>query len=174
MSLLSKESNLLLEGLQTEKQITNAIRDNKLIKFYYNGDDNNKPGFRVVEPYVLGYTSAGNLAVRCWLVSGMSGSPYGKPGDKLSEKPGWRMFRLDRMEGSINYLGGGEKKDGGHKVFDASEEFIKANRPKYNPEDKDLKEKGKGIIIALQPKKSSTTLNEEYLNRFYKIINLHV
>ena len=59
--------------------ITSAIRQMKLIQFYYND------GIRVVEPHCHGITTAGNEGLRAYQVSG-----YSESGNL-----GWKMFDLD-------------------------------------------------------------------------------
>ena len=53
----------------------------------YDDEDNHATGTRLVEPYVLGYTKAGNLAFR----------GYQYEGDTVRGVPKWKLFRLDRV-----------------------------------------------------------------------------
>lgn len=78
--------NTLLDFIESEKRddLRKAIRNNRIVTFMYNGDENNAKGVRVVEPYVLGVTKAGNKAIRAWQIQGSS--------DSSDELPGWRMF----------------------------------------------------------------------------------
>ena len=59
-------------------QICDAIRNMKLIEFYYNG------GNRIIEPHCHGVTTAGNQGLRAYQVEGFS----------ESGKMGWKMFDL--------------------------------------------------------------------------------
>jgi hypothetical protein len=61
-----------------DPRICSAIRQHKLIQFYYNN------GTRVVEPHCHGVTTAGNEALRAYQVSGYS----------ESGKMDWKMFDL--------------------------------------------------------------------------------
>ncbi len=60
-----------------------AIRSRKLTKFYYNLDK--EPGFRIVEPHMIGYNAAGHLALSAWYLTGASESKEGS---------GWREYLL--------------------------------------------------------------------------------
>ncbi len=59
-------------------QICEAIRNMKLIEFYYNG------GIRTIEPHCHGVTTAGNEGLRGYQVDG-----YSESGNL-----GWKMFDL--------------------------------------------------------------------------------
>lgn len=67
--------------------ICNAIRDMKLVKFYYDG------GIRIVEPHCHGITTAGNEGLRAFQVDGYSSSG----------NMGWKMFDLSKAD-SISIL----------------------------------------------------------------------
>ena len=60
--------------------IVNAIRNQNLIEFYYDG------GNRTVEPHCYGITTAGNEGLRAYQVDGFSSSG----------KMGWKMFDLGK------------------------------------------------------------------------------
>jgi WYL domain len=114
------ESNIIFDNIKTfrsliteavgENDIVNYINDHEYIYIYYTGDETNKRGYRTIRPYVLGTSKAGNLVVRAWQDRGKSVSFNNKPTRKNSfehdywqdeegaTKPGWRMFRLDRIE----------------------------------------------------------------------------
>jgi len=66
-----------------EYTICKAIQDRRLLHFYYG----NYP--RTVEPYLVGTTTAGNAALRCYQIS--SGSASG-------DVPGWRLFLISEMK----------------------------------------------------------------------------
>lgn len=58
-----------------------AIRFKRVVQFHYSlGDD---PGIRIVEPYMLAYTSANHLALSAWFLRGYSESREGQ---------GWREY----------------------------------------------------------------------------------
>jgi WYL domain-containing protein len=66
--------------------ICGAIKSRQLLQFYYTGDK--VPGTRIVEPYQVGYTKAGNPALSAYYLSGASESGGG---------PGWRLYTLSDM-----------------------------------------------------------------------------
>jgi hypothetical protein len=69
-------------ALLASQAVYEALSKNQLLSFHYDEQ------LRVVEPHSFGITKDGNLAVRCFQVSGESSQPL----------PGWRMFRLDKFE----------------------------------------------------------------------------
>ncbi len=60
--------------------ICNAIRNMKLVKFYYDG------GIRIVEPHCHGITTAGKEGLRAYQIDGYSSSG----------SMGWKMFDLSK------------------------------------------------------------------------------
>lgn len=71
----------------TQGEVVDAINNRYRAFIDYSDEDNNAPGQRLVEPYALGITNAGNLALRAYQYQGAT----------LSGIPKWKMFRLDRM-----------------------------------------------------------------------------
>ena len=67
--------------------VNDAINNKYRILINYDDEDNHATGTRLVEPYVLGYTRAGNLAFR----------GYQYEGDTVRGIPKWKLFRLDRV-----------------------------------------------------------------------------
>ena len=67
--------------------VNDAINNKYRILINYDDEDNHATGTRLVEPYVLGYTKAGNLAFR----------GYQYEGDTVRGIPKWKLFRLDRV-----------------------------------------------------------------------------
>jgi hypothetical protein len=130
---------LILETVARDK-ILKSLTDRKVVMFWYDDPDDPeevKPGYREVEPYVYGkHYKSGNDVVRGWLIRGIS-----KTGDiDPSVKPGWRLFRVDRM-GNWN---------------ETKEEFIpyEDGRPKhnnYNPNDKHMTGEQGRIYYAITP-----------------------
>jgi len=57
--------------------ICRAIRQRKVLQFYYNGH------LRTVEPYAYGVTTAGNRALRGYQTS---------TGSESGDVPGWHLF----------------------------------------------------------------------------------
>ena len=64
--------------------ICDAIRERRLIRFYYDG------GQREVEPHCYGQGKSGHDLLRGYQVSGVSRS---------GEAVGWKLFRVDEMTG---------------------------------------------------------------------------
>lgn len=122
------EQILLTEAVDGNKLIK-AIKEKRLISIYYDsphdGDKADYPkGWRRVEPFCYGINNSDNAVLRAWELHGVSYSyPSGKPNDPLTNIPGWRMFRIDGIQ-SMNEVG--------------NDKFTEA-RPKYNPNDKDMK-----------------------------------
>lgn len=61
-------------------QICDAIRDRRVINFYYKGRT------RTVEPHLVGYDRDGDLTLSAWQLSGGSGQ-------------GWRDFHVSKLSG---------------------------------------------------------------------------
>jgi hypothetical protein len=70
----------------SEQTICGAIHSVRLLQFYYSGDS--VPGTRIVEPHQLGYTTAGNLALSAYYLSGASESNVG---------PSWKLYVVSEM-----------------------------------------------------------------------------
>lgn len=62
--------------------ICEAIRQRKIISFYYEG------GKRIVEPYTFGYDRKDKPKLRAYQIKGYSSS--GKP-------EGWKLFEVDKV-----------------------------------------------------------------------------
>lgn len=71
----------------TVEDVTNAIRDHKVVYIGYTGNGHQKN--RRIKPYAVGVTKKGNTVIRAFQQSG----------DTLRGVPKWKLFRLDR----INY-----------------------------------------------------------------------
>ena len=84
-------------------KICSAIRSRRIIRFYYDG------GFRTVEPYCYGISTAGNEVLRGYQLGGYSRS--GKPTD-------WKLFRVSEIQ-SLTIT---------HRHFTG-------HRPEYDPND---------------------------------------
>ena len=79
--ILTEEANL--------DAVTDAIKKRYEVELTYKADDDPKgSGMRVIQPVVLGHSKSGNLVLRAF-------QPYG---DSKTKSPGWKMFRLDRIE----------------------------------------------------------------------------
>lgn len=105
--------HLLTEAVG-ENVIKDAIDNHEYVYLYYNGDDNVEKGYRTVRPMVLGKTGKGHMVLRAWQDKGRSQSlgahakrPPRPPAPKDdherwtdtdgSTKPGWRLFRVDKI-----------------------------------------------------------------------------
>lgn len=129
-------NKLLFEAVQNNRIIT-SIKNRQINKIYYDGDNTIRAGYRSIEVYCFGINYSGNAVIRAWQREGVSDTPYGDGYDKLKEKPGWRMFRLDGIKSFNNT----------NLKFDASERFLLSNRPRYNAHDRDMQT----IYYALEP-----------------------
>lgn len=97
---------LLTEGIG-DAGIIDAIQNHEYVYIYYTGDENNKMGYRTIRPYVLGRTKEGNEVLRAWQDNRKSvsfRSPERRPDHEYwtddfdkKEKPGWRLFRVDKI-----------------------------------------------------------------------------
>lgn len=65
------------------KKIVDAIENQKVIEFYYEGE------LRVVEPHCYGKTTAGNEGLRAFQIDGYSSTG----------KFGWKMYDLGKADG---------------------------------------------------------------------------
>jgi hypothetical protein len=70
--------------------LCSAIATRNLVSFYYTGDD--APGPRLVEPHMVAYTTADNLALSAWFLGGVSESQEGQ---------GWRDYLLESMSNVV-------------------------------------------------------------------------
>lgn len=139
------EGKKLLTEVVNRKDLIDAIKNRKVIYIYYAGHDDKSnngrgvvtKGFRTIEPYLIGVTKPGNLVLRAWQQNGASDSNKGinrTPRPDHDILPGWRLFYVD---GITSMLLTGKK-------FSTAKNKI---RPKYNPDDKQMKE----IIYAIDP-----------------------
>lgn len=119
-------SKLRLNEWVSRDTVASAINNKDVVFIYYSGDETINRGYRTIEPFVLGVSTAGNLVVRAWQQNGStdSGNPAQRPNDEI---PGWRLFRLDGITSMSRTL----------RRFENP-------RPKYNPQDKQMTQ----IIVA--------------------------
>lgn len=92
-----------------EGDIKKYIENHEWVYIYYTGDDNVAKGYRTIRPYVLGTSKAGNLVLRAWQDNPKNSWHFqNRPtrpdslqhdywSDHEGSKPGWRMFRLDKI-----------------------------------------------------------------------------
>ena len=109
-------------GSGLEKRIIDAMKSQKVVKFFYTPPQDPKKGvrgYRDVEIYALGTNKWGKRVIYAWLRNSVSKTlKSNRPNDKIQ----WRMFRLDGIS-SLNYT---------ISDFDISDNFILNNRPKLN------------------------------------------
>lgn len=105
----------------TMVKLQDAITNKFVINFYYKGERKGTvdDGYRYVEPYTLGVNKHGNTVLRGWLIKGISRSGKIDP----SLVPGWRLFRVDRIE-----------------IVSPTLQTFTSSRPGYNSEDKGMTE----------------------------------
>lgn len=118
--------------------IIDAINNHEYIYIYYGGDAKTRKGYRTIRPFLLGtHKSSGNRVLRAWQDRGRSDSFDKRPTridsfehdywfDDGVEKPGWRLFRIDKIE----------------KIYPIGRKFVKNGEvmipPKYNENDKEV------------------------------------
>jgi len=101
--------HLITEGVG-ESEIINAIQNHEWIHLYYAGDGKSAKGSRTIRPYVLGiHKKSGKPVLRAWQDNPRNSHDFDKKPtrndskyhdywiDREGEKPGWRMFRLDKI-----------------------------------------------------------------------------
>lgn len=84
--------------------LEDAIRSRRVVTFHYDGPP------RIVEPFLIGTTTAGRPALRGFQTGG---------GSQSGRVPGWHLFSLDKI-GGIAMI----------------QESFSGERPWYNPADK--------------------------------------
>jgi len=103
--------HLLTEGVGQDA-IIKAIQNHEWVRLYYNANNEegeNATGYRIVRPYVLGTNDAGDTLLRAWQDNPKNSWHFDNRAtrtdsnqhdywtDSEGAKPGWRMFRLDRI-----------------------------------------------------------------------------
>jgi len=95
MNLYNIAQSLILE-VASRNDIMGGMLQRRIMELYY--DDNEDPGGkgrRWIQMYAYGKSLAGNDVVRIYQVGG----------DTKTIEPGWKLFRVDRMDG-LTKLGG--------------------------------------------------------------------
>lgn len=77
---------LLVESANVTDIIA-AIENKKVVKINYLGDENVPSGERIIEPFLLGKTTAGNLAIRAFETSGFT----------KTFVPNWKIFIVNKI-----------------------------------------------------------------------------
>ena len=88
MSFEEAVVSILSEGVAVTP-IFDQLKNGKmnLVKINYLGDTGVPQGERTIEPYLLGTTIAGNLAIRAYQTTGVT----------QTEQPGWKIFLIDKI-----------------------------------------------------------------------------
>lgn len=77
---------ILLENVAVGNTIQ-AIDNKKKVRINYLGDNNVPKGERIIQPYLVGKTKRGNLAIRA----------YQEQGFTATITPGWKIFLLNKI-----------------------------------------------------------------------------
>lgn len=125
-----------LNEFVSRNTVADAIQNKDIVFIYYSGDETINRGYRTIEPYVLGTSTAGNIVLRAWQQNGATdtGNAPTRPNDNI---PGWRLFRLDGITSMAKTL----------RKFETDPTYMSSHRPNYNPQDKQMTQ----IIMAVQP-----------------------
>lgn len=104
-------NHLMINESISESDIRKYMENHEFVYIFYGGDGQNPRGWRTIRPYVLGVINGkeNNIGVRAWQDKGRSvskditklrGNEHDFWYDNLDnkQKPGWRMFRLDKIE----------------------------------------------------------------------------
>jgi hypothetical protein len=86
LNLYNIFEEIILESV-ANNQIIDSIKQPFRIKFLYQGEDEQVPQWRFIDPYVLGTSKAGNLIVRGFQTFGFT----------TTEIPKWKTYRVDRI-----------------------------------------------------------------------------
>ncbi len=104
LSFTDQEHVMLREDFNSTMTLLKGAITNKFIcTIYYRGERKGivDDGYRYIEPYALGVNSRGNTVVRAWLLRGKSRRGRIDP----KQVPGWRLFRIDRIQSISTSLG---------------------------------------------------------------------
>lgn len=101
--ILLVEHNFIRSNIIIVSLICKAINLNRVLRFQYGG------GYREVEPYCHGVSTAGNEVLRAYQLRGHS---------KSGEHYGWKLFKVDEMNDLI-----------------LTNEYFTGSRAEYNPVD---------------------------------------
>jgi hypothetical protein len=125
-----------LNEFVSRNTVADAIQNKDVVFIYYSGDETINRGYRTIEPFVLGVSTAGNVVLRAWQQNGATdtGNAPKRPNDEI---PGWRLFKLDGITSMAKTL----------RRFEADPAYLATHRPNYNPQDKQMTQ----IIMAVQP-----------------------
>jgi hypothetical protein len=95
MTLYTIAESLILE-VASRGDIMDGMQQKRIMELYYDDDeDPGGKGRRWIQMYCYGLSKAGNDVVRVYQVGG----------DTKTIQPGWKLFRVDRMD-NLRKLGG--------------------------------------------------------------------
>ena len=95
MTLYNLAESLILE-VASRSTIKDCMSGKRIAELYYDdGEDPGGKGKRWIEIYTYGKSKAGNDVIRVYQLGG----------DTKTIQPGWKLFRVDRMNG-LRKLGG--------------------------------------------------------------------
>jgi len=95
MTLYNLAESLILE-VASRSTIMDCMNGKRIAELYYDdGEDPGGKGKRWIEIYAYGKSKAGNDVIRVYQLGG----------DTKTIQPGWKLFRVDRMN-SLRKLGG--------------------------------------------------------------------
>jgi len=95
MTLYNLAESLILE-VASRSTIMDCMNGKRIAELYYDdGEDSGGKGKRWIEIYAYGKSKAGNDVIRVYQLGG----------DTKTIQPGWKLFRVDRMNG-LRKLGG--------------------------------------------------------------------
>lgn len=136
LNLYNIYESLILEAKakNIREIIENAIKLNMSLRILYKGKNETKPGWRLIEPYLLGVynTKQKPLVIRALQLGRTTSlTPDGDGKDPLKALPkGWRIFRLDRIL----------------DVRSGTGKFYPNKRPKYNMNDRGMSSIIMGVL----------------------------
>jgi len=99
MKLYNLYEELILEEVERNRFLFESVSEDKVkaaidgkynVNILYRDFEGVPPSKRYIQVYQYGYTKAGNRAIRAYQIFGAS---------KKGESYGWKIFRLDRIEG---------------------------------------------------------------------------
>ena len=86
MKLYSLLENIILE-VASRSEIEEAIVKHQICRVYYEGDETERKGWRLIEPYVYGESLIGNPIIRVYQLEGVTDT----------EQPKWKTFLADKI-----------------------------------------------------------------------------
>lgn len=163
-----------LDEAADPSKIRDAINNHKVIYIYYGGDNIVLKGYRTIRPFVLGtHEQSGNKVVRAWQDHGGNSDSFSgvkihnwvgirRKGHEYfthqgKDKPGWRLFRLDKI---TSILPTGE-------IFDP-EDYFDVDGVKYKPNDGDMVTIDAAISRTAEP---DVEKGDKKYKQFFKAAN---